>query len=145
MRSIMTDNLKVCYFCGKTENIDLHHCIHGKIGRKLATQYHLLVGLCQECHRGACGVHGKYGYEKDLKLKRDAQLAWEARRVKKGKSEPETVRDDWVKVFGVDYVVELQDFVDECKRDFVTEEDEEKILEEIYKEIKGVRCYEKLR
>lgn len=134
MRSIMTDDLKVCYFCGKTENIDLHHCIHGKIGRKLATQYHLLVGLCQDHHRGMCGVHGKYGYELDLKLKKEAQVAWENRRVKKGKSSEDTVRNEWIKIFGIDYVKEFQDLVDECKRDFITEEDEERILEELYKE-----------
>ena len=133
LRSIMTDNLKVCYYCGTTEGVELHHCIHGKIGRKLSVQFHLTVGLCEKCHRGKYGVHGKYGYEKDLKLKAEAQEAWENRRVRKGKATPETVRKEWVDIFGIDYIREFKDYVDECQRDFITQEEEEKILEQIYK------------
>lgn len=104
----MTDNLNECYYCGKTEDVELHHCIHGKVGRKLATQYHLLVGLCPDCHRGKYGVHGKYGREKDLKLQAEAQEAWEQRRIRKGKSSPESARDEWLEIFGVDYVAALK-------------------------------------
>lgn len=129
----MTDNLEQCYYCGTTNNVELHHCIHGKIGRKLATQYHLLVGLCSDCHRGIDGVHGKYGYEKDLKLKSEAQKAWEDRRIHKGKSTSDSVRQDWMNVFGIDYIKEFEDYVNECKRDFITESEEEKIFEELYK------------
>ena len=130
----MTDNLNKCYYCGTTENVELHHVIHGKIGRKLATQYHLLVGCCSECHRGEAGIHGKHGYEKDLKLKSEAQRAWEDRRVRKGKSAPENVRQEWLDIFGIDYIKEFNDYINECKRDFITEEEEEKILQEIHKE-----------
>lgn len=133
MRSIMTDDLEHCYYCGSTDNVEKHHCIHGKIGRKLSTQYHLIAPLCNLCHRGRFGVHGKYGYEKDLKLKAEAQEAWEQRRIRKGKSNPDTVREDWMNVFGVDYIHEFEDFINECERDFITEEEEEKILAEIYK------------
>lgn len=109
LRSIMTDDLKHCYYCGTDENVELHHCIHGnKTNRSLATQYHLLVGCCSECHRGLYGVHGKYGREKDLKLQAEAQEAWEKRRVKKGKSTPENVRNEWIEIFGVDYVAALK-------------------------------------
>ena len=132
MKSIMTDNLNVCYYCGSTDNVEVHHAIHGKIGRKLATTYHLTVGLCSDCHRGTYGVHGKYGYEKDLTLKADAQAAWEKRRIKKGKSKPETVRDEWIDIFGVDYIKEFEDYINECTRDFITEEQEEEILRQIY-------------
>ena len=128
----MTENLKECYYCGSTEDVELHHCIHGKIGRKLATQFHLLVGLCPECHRGKNGVHGKYGYEKDLKLKAEAQAAWEKRRVRKGKTFM-VAHQEWLEIFGVDYIREFSDFVNECERDFITEEEEERILEELHK------------
>ena len=134
MRSIMTDDLNKCYYCGTTENVELHHVIHGKIGRKLATTHHLYVGLCERHHRGIDGVHGKYGYEKDLKLKSEAQKAWEDRRVRKGKSAPENVRQEWLDIFGIDYIKEFNDYINECKRDFITEEEEEKILQEIHKE-----------
>ena len=109
MRSIMTDNLEVCYFCKTTENIGLHHCIHGnKTLRQLSTTHHLLIGICSECHRGPIGVHRKNpkGMSRDLQLKREAQKAWESRRIKKGKSTPDTVREDWIRIFGVDYLSE---------------------------------------
>lgn len=107
MRSIMTDNLDVCYFCGETENIELHHCIHGnKTLRQLSTTHHLLIGICSTCHRGPNGVHSKNPKGKDIRLKREAQAAWESRRIRKGKSKPETVREDWIRIFGVDYLSE---------------------------------------
>lgn len=131
----MTNDLTKCYYCGTDENVELHHCIHGsKENRSLATQYHLLIGICSECHRGINGIHGKYGHEKDLKLQYEAQLAWENRRVKKGRSTPENVRQEWMDIFKVDYVKEFEDYLQECKDDFVTEEEEEKLLEEIHKE-----------
>ena len=72
----MTNNLDQCYYCGTTEDVELHHCIHGnKKNRNLSTQYHLLIGICSECHRGINGIHGKYGKEKDLKLQAEAQIA----------------------------------------------------------------------
>ena len=135
MRSIMTDNLKKCYYCGTTDDVELHHCIHGnKENRALSTQYHLLIGICSDCHRGINGIHGKYGEEKDLKLQAEAQQAWEERRVRKGKSTPETVRQEWLEIFKVDYVQKFADYIEECKRDFVTVEDDE-LLEELKNEI----------
>lgn len=133
MRSIMTDDLKRCYYCGTTENVELHHCIHGdKKNRALATQYHLLIGCCENCHRGIDGIHGKYGKEKDLKLQAEAQEAWEQRRIKKGKSTPESVRDEWLEIFGKDYIKEFEDYIDECKNDFITEEQEEEMVKTIH-------------
>lgn len=81
------------------------------------------------------GVHGKYGYEKDLKLKAEAQQKWERRRIKKGKSTYESARQDWLSVFGVDYIAEFNDFINECKRDFITQEQEEQILADMYRDI----------
>lgn len=129
MRSIMTDNLNKCYYCGTTEGVELHHCIHGnKENRSLASQYHLLIGICSDCHRGINGIHGKYGKEKDLKLQAKAQIAWEQRRVKKGKSLPDTVREEWISIFGKDYVKEFQDYIEECRKDFVNEEEKERMF-----------------
>ena len=95
MRSIITKDLKTCAECGTTVNVELHHCIHGTAGRKLATRYHLLVGLCSDCHRGTNGVHGKNGHELDLKYKRMAQRAWEN---KHGD------REKWIEIFGKSYL-----------------------------------------
>lgn len=119
MRSIITDNLKQCYYCGTTENVELHHCIHGnKQNRNLSTQYHLLIGICSDCHRGINGIHGKYGREKDLKLQAEAQDAWEKRRVRKGKSTSENVRSEWIEIFGVDYIAALKSAFAEIEEDY---------------------------
>lgn len=129
----MTNNLDQCYYCGTTNDVELHHCIHGnKHNRSLSTQYHLLIGICSECHRGINGIHGKYGKEKDLKLQAEAQIAWENRRVKKSKSTPECVRQEWLDIFGKDYVEEFNDYIRECEDDFITEKDEEEMIKEIH-------------
>lgn len=128
----MTDNLSVCYYCGTTENVELHHCIHGnKENRSLATQYHLLIGCCENCHRGINGIHGKFGKEKDLKLQAEAQEAWEKRRVKKGKSKPENVRQEWMDIFKVDYIKEFEDYIKECEDDLSPKD----VFEDLYKGI----------
>lgn len=95
MTSIITDNLKVCYHCGSVRDIEVHHCIHGTAGRKLATKYHLVVGLCPECHRGTYGVHGKNGAYLDRQLKEIAQKKWE---------EKYGTREEWLAVFGRNYL-----------------------------------------
>lgn len=77
MKSIIVKDLKVCDNCGTVQGVEVHHCIHGTAGRKLATKYHLVVGLCSECHRGTYGVHGKEGHELDVYYKRLAQEAFE--------------------------------------------------------------------
>lgn len=94
MKSIIVKDLKVCHECGTRTNVEVHHCIHGTSGRKLATKYHLLVGLCSECHRGTYGVHGKYGEALDLKLKREAQECFEKK----------YSHEKWMEVFGRNYL-----------------------------------------
>lgn len=136
MRSIMTDDLTKCYYCGTTENVELHHCIHGnKENRNLSTQYHLLIPCCSYHHRSINGIHGKYGQEKDLKLKAEAQKAWEERRIKKGKSSPETVRNEWLDIFSIDYIKEFEEYIEDCKKDLLDKEPDEKELEDLYNEI----------
>ena len=78
MKSIITDDLTTCYICGGRAT-EKHHVMHGYSGkdRKLSEQYGLYVGLCPKCHRGAQGVHADI--EKNRKLQRDAQRAFEAK------------------------------------------------------------------
>ena len=85
----------------------------------MSTQYHLLIGICSEDHRGINGIHGKYGKEKDLKLQAEAQEAWEKRRVRKGKSTPEDVRSEWIEIFKKDYIKEFEDYIKECEEDLL--------------------------
>lgn len=66
-----------CWFCGRTDKLEIHHVCHGVANRAQADKYGLWVYLCPECHRGTHGVHGKYGHERDLTLKRVGQRAFE--------------------------------------------------------------------
>lgn len=47
--SIITDDLETCFVCGRMAS-DIHHCIHGHGRRDLAQKYHLVIGVCNECH-----------------------------------------------------------------------------------------------
>ena len=95
MTSIIVTDLKTCWNCGSVRDVEVHHCIHGTAGRKLATKYHLVVGLCPECHRGTYGVHGKHGAYLDRQLKELAQTKWEN---KYG------TRDQFREIFGKSYL-----------------------------------------
>lgn len=48
--SILTDNLKKCYYCGtENENLDLHE-VYGGSNRKRSIIMGLVVPLCRKCH-----------------------------------------------------------------------------------------------
>lgn len=96
MKSIMTKDLKTCAVCGTSHGVEVHHCIHGTSGRKLATQYHLVIGLCSECHRGTYGVHGNKEdiTHLDLALKQKAQKAFEKK----------FNHERWMELFMKDYL-----------------------------------------
>lgn len=95
MRSIITNDMDSCYVCGAVRDLELHHCIHGTANRKLSTKYHLVVRLCQKCHRGTQGVHGTYGHQLDMRLKREAQEAFEHKH---------GTREDFIRIFGRNYL-----------------------------------------
>lgn len=69
--SIVTNDLRHCYFCGRPCN-EIHHCIHGWANRKWSDRFHLVVGLCHECHRE---LHDRNA-EMDHQLKKVAQTAF---------------------------------------------------------------------
>lgn len=67
---------KECYFCGATENLDKHHCIHGTANRKLADRDGLWVYLCKYHHTMSNeAVHQNPLMDKTLK--KIAQQRWE--------------------------------------------------------------------
>ena len=74
MSSIIA-NKKICYVCGTTSNLHLHHILFGR-NRKKADEDGLTIYLCYEHHEGTNGVHGKLGHELDLKLKVIAEKRW---------------------------------------------------------------------
>ena len=51
------------------DGLELHHILRRKIN---ATKENCIM-LCQECHRGTAGIHGRDGHELDLRLKLKVQ------------------------------------------------------------------------
>lgn len=90
-KSIM-QQAKVCYLCGAKVGLEEHHVFGGVANRKLSEKYGLKVWLCHEHHTGPNGA--QYDREKNQKLKRLAQVAFEARHS----------RDEWMQVFRKNYL-----------------------------------------
>lgn len=69
-KSIIQDR-RECFLCGRTDQLQTHHCIHGVANRKYADQDGLTVYLCIRCHTNlhSCGTC-------DLELKQIAQRMW---------------------------------------------------------------------
>lgn len=107
-KSIMQD-LKSgrCYICEKwldrdypMQGLEKHHAIYGKGNRKQSEKYGLTVMLCRHHHQGdihgvSDAIHNNPDKTNDLRLKREAQRAWER---KYGS------REDFIKVFGENYM-----------------------------------------
>ena len=92
-KSIITEDMKRCFLCGSTNNIEIHHVFFGTANRKLSDKYKLVVPLCAFHHRGNNSVH--MNRELDLMLKEVAQTHFE----KKIGS-----REDFIKIFGRNYL-----------------------------------------
>ena len=63
----------MCYICGSTYSLDLHHCFFAA-NRELSDEDGLTVYLCRAHHTGDKGVH--FNKEMDLKIKRMAQAGY---------------------------------------------------------------------
>lgn len=49
MKSILTDNSRICYRCGGKAT-DMHHIFHGTANRAVSEEFGLKVPLCRMCH-----------------------------------------------------------------------------------------------
>lgn len=85
---------RCCFFCGRTDHLEKHHCMHGVANRKRADALGLWVWLCADCHRGTDGVHGKNGHGKDESLKMAAEYAFLQ----------EHSLEEWMQFFGKNYL-----------------------------------------
>lgn len=90
-RSIIQQEKK-CLLCGATYGCELHHCIHGTAGRKIADKLGLTVWLCAEHHRGKVSPH--QNRDIDLRLKRLAQTEYEKKHT----------REEWLEKVGRNYL-----------------------------------------
>ena len=91
MKSIL-QNTKVCYLCGAVTGLERHHIFAGVANRKLSERFGLWVYLCQRCHTGTDGA--QYDREKNMRLKRDAQMAFEQ----------DYSREEWMRIFRKNYL-----------------------------------------
>ena len=89
--SILTAQ-KRCYFCGKVVGLEIHHVFAGTANRRISDRLGLWVYLCRECHTGKHGA--QYDREKNLTLKRDAQMAFEKTHT----------RAEWMNIIGRNYL-----------------------------------------
>lgn len=92
MRSIMQSDKK-CYLCGRLDQLEKHHAIHGTAGRAKAEALGLWVWLCPYHHRTGPGA-AHVNAETDLSLKKLAQIAFE----KKHR------HDEWMREIGRNYL-----------------------------------------
>lgn len=71
-----------CYICKTTQDLELHHALHGNGRRKLADQDKLFLALCANHHRR---LHD-YG-EHDQELKALAERSYIQKKITEGYSE----------------------------------------------------------
>lgn len=95
-KSIIQDDEKHCFVCGKPA-VHTHHCIHAPRGaRDKADKYGLTVRLCWDCHEGTFGVHGSKGAYLDKALEKVAQKRFELT----------YGHEMWMEVFGKNYLID---------------------------------------
>ena len=81
-----------CFLCGRLTGLERHHILGGVANRPLSEKYGLWVWLCHDCHTGTDGA--QYVRETNQKLKRLAQIAFEARHS----------HDEWMQIFRKNYI-----------------------------------------
>lgn len=107
MESILTTMKGVCYICQRHTPTHLHHIIHAGVSKKTQERMGLICYLCPECHTGAHGVHGTFGSERDMELKKFAQMKWEEKYIEEYPYEnhaKESARGVWMKEIGRSYL-----------------------------------------
>lgn len=63
----------LCENCGGNYMVQLHHRIGGKGKRVECETEQSVIALCWYCHHGDYGIHGRFGRELDLKLKKELE------------------------------------------------------------------------
>ena len=98
MKSIIQTEKK-CYITVRTDNLHEHHVYFGTSNRKLSEKYGLKIWIVGELHNlGDFGVHGKYGHELDLKIKREVQI--------KAMEHYGWSVEDFIRIIGRSYITE---------------------------------------
>ena len=90
-KSIIQED-KSCYICGSVVRLEKHHIFAGHANRPISERENLWCWLCHEHHTGTEGA--QYDKELNLKLKQDAQYAYEQNHS----------RSDWMRLIGKNYL-----------------------------------------
>ncbi len=93
MRKSILQTDKECFICHTERNLHFHHIYFGTGRREISDKNGFTCYLCYEHHEGTFGVHGKFGREIDLFLKRECQKKFE-----KSKS-----REEFMRLIGRNY------------------------------------------
>ena len=84
--------MKQCYLCGTTENLEVHHLLCGIHQRAKAEKYGLTIDLCHRCH---------------MKVQQSpALMRWSRIKGQKMFESKYGNRDDFIKIFGKNYIRE---------------------------------------
>ena len=90
-KSILQEERR-CYFCNRINDLEKHHVFAGVANRKISEARGFWVMCCNDCHTGRDGV--QYNREKNLRLKQDAQRAFEK----------DHSHDEWMKLIRKNYL-----------------------------------------
>lgn len=90
-KSVFTNNLDICYLCGKPRE-HLHEIIYGK-NRINSIKYNFVIPLCANHHTGKDGIH--FNKDLDLYYKRLCQIYFENNIGN---------RTEFIKIFGRSYL-----------------------------------------
>lgn len=81
-----------CYICGSVNGLEKHHIFAGHANRPISESEGFWCYLCHNHHTGTDGA--QYNKELNLKLKQDAQFAYEKTHS----------RGEWMKLIGKNYL-----------------------------------------
>ena len=93
MRNPVPTANDICIICGRPF-AHSHEVFYGTANRKQSMKHGLKVRLCDECHEGTSGVHGRDGYSLGQELKQKVQELFEQ----------EHTRDEFMAIIGRNYL-----------------------------------------
>lgn len=103
MKSIVTDDMDYCFFCGRPAECN-HHLIFGSSNRQKADEDGLIVPACNRCHNmglTTMRIHDNVMAEKMSKIL--GQMAWEKQRISEGNT-PQEAHTMFYRRYGKHYL-----------------------------------------
>lgn len=103
MKSIVTDDMDYCFFCGRPAECK-HHLIFGSSNRQKADEDGLIVPACNRCHNMGKVIERVHDNPMAEKMSRIiGQMSWEKQHISNGIS-PEVAREMFRNRYKVSYL-----------------------------------------